>query len=343
MKIKSKILFALTGAVAVSVGNHQMKAKKSSADFFAVSDVAFAKSLSPADIDMTTTQGRGDFARFLYFLVNGAGDTGHTFNGPEGGFKGMINKMTGRIGKEMEKAGYTKCSEIPTTGSKEITINHPEKGAMTLTLTFAAGTKTIPSHFGSYAGTAYTNRVTVATSGKNMMAMESYCGADTAIKTGYLVTSGDQFGKRSFEIYFQQNSTSNAGTVDLLHASSDTEGEKMATRFTTTDGDSFKLYMIRTVASGTQKGGAFFALAGTRSTNLVNLYLVKHQKDAVTDTTTALTSAAATVCMSINGDTVTESTGCATASDPTAGPSYGGSSLTWSIAGVAGASVAALN
>jgi hypothetical protein len=342
MKMKGKILIALAGALAVNVASNKLSPKKSQSDIFAVSDIAFAKSLSPAEMDLSKTQGRGDFARFLYFLVNGAGDTGHTFTGPEGGFKGMINKMSGRIGKEMEKAGYTKCSEIPTTGSKEITINHPEKGSMTMTLTFAAGTKTIPSHFGSYGGTAYTNRVTVSSSGKNMMAMESYCGADSAIKTGYLVTSGEQFGKRSFEIYFQQNTTTSAGTVDLLHTSSDTEGEKMATRFTTSDGDAFNLYMIRTVASGSQSGGAYFALAGKRSTNLVNLYLVKHKNGAVTDTTTALASAHSTTCMTISGDTVTEATGCPTATDPTAGPSYNGTNLTWSIAGVAGASVVAL-
>ena len=318
MKLKTKVVLAVVASAAVTSISNKIKAPQRQTDIFGISDTAFAKSLDPKSIDMSTVAGRGDFARFMYYMVNGSGDSGHSFQGPEGGFRGMINKMTSRMGHELEKAGIATCADIPTSGTKQVTISHPEKGSMTMDMTFAAGSKAIPSHFAKYGSTTYDKRVSMSVNGSKMMSMEFYCGTDTAIKTGYINTNGDQFGKRSFEIYFQNNSTTNSANVDLLQVSADTGSEHLATRFYTTDGDTFTLHSIRTMASGEQAGGHNIAIKGVRSTQLVKLYLVKRETTTVANTTSSLASADKVNCMSFANETAVESTGCSDATDPTA-------------------------
>jgi hypothetical protein len=122
-----------------------------------MSQALAATMLNPADINIGTEAGRANFVRFMYFLVNGAA-TGYEIPGPPGGYVGIINEMTGAngLGGGLKKAGYNECSDIPTSG----TVSHTGSNG-TFAMTFATGSKTVPSHFGSNAGETFGKKVTV--------------------------------------------------------------------------------------------------------------------------------------------------------------------------------------
>lgn len=297
------------------------------------------RNLAPGDINLQTVAGRADFARFLYFTVNGPA-TGYTISGPVDGFTGMINTIMLGMGKRLETEGYRGCASIPSTGSISKSIQTKD-GEMTVTMAFSAGSKAVPSYFAHHGGETFGKRIEVSKSDTKFMAIELLCDADATIKTGYILTSGNQFNKRNFEIYFQSNTTTKAGFVDLMHTSSDADGEKLAARFQTADGDQYNLWLIRTTTGGSQGiTGAYFGLKGSASGKLAQIHAI-HTTGAASDTT-MISNATHKNCISFASEAAVEGVNCATVADPTGNSQFNSADLTWNIAGVAGASVSSL-
>jgi len=310
---------------------------------FAIPNAWAGKFLNPQSISFATAAGRGDFVRFLYFMVNGA-PTGYSFMGPDGGFVGMIKNMTNKLGGGLARAGYTTCAEIPTTGS--VTHSITKDGvAMSMTMAFSTGTKLIPTGY-TGAGALFEKRVTVSRGDDTVMAFEMTCDSGSGVKRGYILADKDLMKesgreiKRGMEIYFERNESTNAGKVDLLQAAegTDSNSEKLGVTFSTTDGDSFSLYLIRTTANG----GDSFGIWGSRSTNKATLNSI-HQVGATTNTSAihTVTNGANTFteCLDFSADTVVTGSGCPSATAHPGAASFNGLTPNWNISGIAGATI----
>jgi hypothetical protein len=306
--------------------------------------------------DFSTSAGRGDFIRFLYFMVNGAPEgSGYTFIGPNGGFVGMIKQMTNKLGAALGRAGYATCEDIPTVGSTSQTITK-DGVSITMRMDFGVGTQTIPSGYGTLSGT-FQKRVTVFRGDDRVMAFEMTCANGSGIRTGYIVADKDMMKEsgrevsRGMEIYFQKNENTNASRVDMLQVAegSASNGEKLAVTFSTDDGDSFQLWMIRTTANG----GDSFGVRGTRSTNLARLSSIHYTLsnlansdaiEAVASNSFTSTLGKFTECLDFSGVNATSGSGCSNINAHSSNANFNGVTPTaWTIAGIGAATITDLN
>ena len=304
--------------------------------------------------NFATEAGQGDFIRFLYFMVNGAPEgSGYTFPGPDGGFVGMIKQMTNKLGAALARAGYATCEDIPTSGSATETITK-EGIAMSMRMVFSAGTQTVPTGYTGAGGT-FAKRVSVFKGDDNVMAFEMNCANGTGIRTGYIIADKDMMKeplrevKRGMEVYFQKNENTNASRVDMLQVAegSASNDEKLAVTFSTTDGDSFQLWMIRT----TTTGGDSFGVNGARSSNLARLSSIHSTPASAPYLTNATgietvgsnsftaTLGVFTSCLDFTGVNVVAGTGCSNINAHTSNAKFNNSEPAWTIAGIGAATI----
>jgi hypothetical protein len=316
-----------------------------------IPDAEARKALNPLNITFANAEGRGDFIRFMYFMVNGApSGLGYSFPGPDGGFVGMIKQMTNKLGAALGRAGYATCEDIPTSGSASQTITK-DGMAMTMTMDFGVGTKAIPSGYGSLTGN-FEKRVTVSRGDDEVMAFEMTCANGSGIRTGYIVADKDMMKEsgrevsRGMEIYFQKNENTNAGRVDMLQVAegSASNGEKLAVTFNTDDGDSFQMWMIRT----TSNGGDSFGVRGSRSSNQARLSSI-HYTNADLNNATAIetvTNGANTFtdCLDFSGvNAVSVGSSCSNINAHTSNAKFNNSEPAWTIQGIGAATITDLN
>jgi hypothetical protein len=305
--------------------------------------------------DFSSSAGRGDFTRFLYFMVNGVpAGSGYTLMGPDGGFVGMIKQMTNKLGAALARAGYSTCEEIPISGSVSQTITK-EGIPMTMQMDFGVGTKTIPSGYGALSGT-FEKRVTVYKGDDRVMAFEMTCANGSGVRTGYIAADKDMMKepgrevKRGMEIYFQKNENDNSSRVDMLQVAegSASNGEKLAVTFSTDNGDSFQLWMIRT----TSNGGDSFGVRGTRSSNKARLSSIHYTNAdlANTDAIEGVTSNSNvpplgkfTDCLDFSGVNAVSSTGCDDIIAHSSNAIFNIAEPTWTIQGIGAATITDLN
>lgn len=349
---KLTLVLALLALTAVFL-NHAPK-KNDRTGIFALTEALAYRDLNPNNIGFVTAAGRGDFARFLYFLVNGA-PAGYNVQGPPGGFVGMINHTTNKIGRALQEQGYADCASVPTTGS--VTKSIVRDGVtLSLTMAFSTGTKTIPTGYQN-SGATFEKRIVVTAASSKVMAFEMTCDATGTVKTGYinnLHTFMKESGRdvnRGMEIYFQKNESTNEGHVDLLQVATgtDSNNEHLAVRFNTTDGDLYKLWVIRTTGGVSDSFGLF----GKRSANLLRLHAIHEtggstNTDAISPLVPGISGSVAkfTECLDFSGaDAVTTLLSTCTSAGVNSSigsfdASFGGSPISaWNIQSVAAASV----
>ena len=346
----------ILGAGFLGIQNLQ-KAKVSSNPIdWMIPDAEARKAL--ISFDFGTPAGQGDFIRFLYFMVNGVPEgSGYTFPGPNGGFVGMIKQMTNKLGAALARAGYSNCEDIPTSGSASQTITK-DGVAVTMRMDFSVGTKAIPGGYGSLIGN-FEKRVSVFRGDDQVMAFEMTCANGSGIRTGYIVADKDMMKEsgrevsRGMEIYFQKNENTNASRVDMLQVAegSASNGEKLAVTFSTDNGDSFQLWMIRT----TTTGGDSFGVNGTRSTNLATLSSIHSTPasapftsntdliESVSGTNITPTLGVFTSCLNFTGVNVTTGTGCSNINAHTSNAKFNNSEPAWTIQGIGAATITDLN
>jgi hypothetical protein len=316
-----------------------------------IPDAEARKFLNPATISFSTAAGRGDFIRFLYFMVNGApSGLGYTFPGPDGGFVGMIQQMTNKLGAALGRAGYLTCEDIPTTGSASQTITK-EGVPMTMRMAFGPGTRTIPNPYSGY-GALFSKRVSVFRGDDQVMAFEMTCENGSGVRTGYILADKDMMKesgrevKRGMEIYFQKSTLNNAGRVDMLQVAegSASNGEKLAVTFSVdSDGDAFQLWVIRTTSSG----GDSFGVRGSRASNEARLSSIRYTGTG-TNNVMMIQSVDGTApntfteCLNFSGVNATSAgTGCASINARSGDAVFGTSTtgLTWTISDVSSATI----
>jgi hypothetical protein len=260
----------ILGAGFIGIQNLQKTKVYSNPIDWMIPDAEARKYINPATITFANPAGKGDFVRLMYFMVNGAPTgLGYTLPGPDGGFVGMIKQMTNKLGAALARAGYSTCEAIPVSGSTTETITK-EGIAMTMRMAFGPGERRVPNGY-VHATDLFEKRVSVFKGNDQVMAFEMTCANGSGVRTGYIVADKDMMKepgrevKRNMEIYFQRDENTNASRVDMLQVAegSDSNDEKMAVSFSTSDGDSFALYMVRTTSSG----GDSFGIWGSRSSN----------------------------------------------------------------------------
>ncbi len=307
--------------------------------------------------NFSSAAGRGDFVRFLYFMVNGvpAGST-YTLRGPDGGFVGMIKQMTNKLGGALARAGYPDCESIPTTGETRQTITK-EGIPMTMTMVFSSGTQFIPSGYEG-SGNRFAKRVSVYAGDDQVMAFEMTCPTGTGVRIGYIAADKDMMKeqnrevRRNMEVYFQRSLDGNSSRVDLFQVAegSASDGEKLAVTFSTDDGDSFQLWMIRTTLLN---GGDSFGIHGTRSTNKAKISSI-HYTNANLANSDAIESVVSdsftptlgkfTECLDFSGVNATTSlSGCSSIQAHTSDAKFNGSPPDWTIAGIGAATITDLD
>ncbi len=344
----------ILGAGFIGIQNLQKTKVSSNPIDWMIPDAEARKPL--VSFSFLTPAGRGDFVRFLYFMVNGAPEgSGYTFMGPSGGFVGMIKQMTNKLGAALGRAGYATCESIPTEGSASQTITK-DGVAMTMQMNFGVGTKAIPSGYGSLSGN-FEKRVTVVRGDDEVMAFEMTCANGSGVRTGYIVADKDMMKesgrevKRGMEIYFQKDENTNASRVDLLQAAegTDSNSEKLAVTFKTDNGDSFELWMIRTTANG----GDSFGIRGIRSSNLARLSSI-HYPNADLNNSVAIHSVTTTNygigqftdCLDFSGVDATSGGSACDSMPILAHPSnanFNNSEPAWNILGIGAATITDLN
>lgn len=233
--------------------------------------------LDPTDGSFTlgTFAGKISYARYLYFLINGPGP-GYAIRGPETGFAGIINPLTGNegIGSILRSGGYASCAELPNSGTAAGTDNEGH----TYQLVFLSpSTRTIPSHFANSPTESFDKRLTIARDGVAQMEIELKCDLDSPIVSGYFRLDGiatDETDGRQLETYFQTNADTKARFVDIFMSYPEGgEGEKLAARFLTLDGNEYHFQVVRTVTSGLN--AVNLSLHGKKNHNLADFRFVQ--------------------------------------------------------------------
>lgn len=290
--------------------------------------------LDPATMNLGTVAGRADFIRFLYFTVVGPSADYSVPNGPTGGLVGIVQQVMGAdgFGGALYQMGYTTCDAIPATGSRQINDNTD-----VYDITFATPAKTIPAHYGSYGGGAFTKSVTIALNSTNMVKIEFNCES-AGLSSGYIRMNASE-EPRNLELYYLRDKTNTKGYLDFYMTYSGTEyAEKAAVQFSTTDDVNYNLFLFRNqdnIAVGNDQG-AGFALSGNSSTGLVKVHYI-FDSDATLDDATAI-NASVNECISLV--TNAASAGCGNIIVPT--NVNLGVAFEWTIQSLASLSLTAL-
>lgn len=196
----------------------------------------------PSEDDIATVQGKAKYARYLYYLVNGA-DGEYTLQLGDGDYLGTLNNVFGAngIGGILFENGYKSCEDIPTSGSASGDIS-VGSSSETLTLNFSAASKTVPAGYPESAGEQMDTRVTTNGNSVDVVA-EFKCSDSSNIDTGYLLMDYTSFGVK-MEGYFQKNSTTGATNVDIYIKTTSGSNQTILipTQFKTADGTNYTIF-----------------------------------------------------------------------------------------------------
>jgi hypothetical protein len=306
--------------------------------FFTIS-LAEAQTVIDFDnINYSTPEGLANFVRYQYLSVNGDTSEYSSGNGMPEGWVGLANSILGAdgLGGALHDLGYSTCNSIPSSGSKETSTDSD-----TISMTFSAGTKTIPSHFGSSGGQAYDKRVGITVDGNLAMNVELKCSADNSFISAYIVMNNNLVEGGALEIYTQSDSSTSSSYLDFFLDMEN--GYKLATRFVTADGSDYRLYQ----ASWDGTNGFAYAIQGAANgvsnVNVIHCnHLVSAPAVAVVHDISAVIAtplgAAYNGCLNMSGNQT--STGCSSITAP--GTFTMGPGANFSIAGIAALSASAV-
>ena len=294
-----------------------------------VSISAFANTVLDGNSDTTTLAGRAEYARYLYYTVNGAG-AGYSVQNQA--YLDQINMVTGStgLGGILFEGGYKTCDDIPASGSLTGTVMN-----QSITLVFGTPTKTVPASYGANGGLAMNKRINVSSGDFINLQLELKCDTDTNIQTGYLLMDYPNAAFKN-ESYFYTNATTGAANVDVYIEAETGSGQKliMPTHFKTTDGTNFNLYSGYVGTNGTN---FVVAIKGEANGKAQLAFLSSYATSGAVMTTTPdnygdLTSGMDTTieidCVDMSTNTAT--TGCSTIDAPDT-ISMNGRSNSWTI------------
>lgn len=282
----------------------------------------------------STPAQRAQYIKELYYSVNGYPAGTDTSNKADPHLQ-LFNQILGAngVGGILFSEGYENCSDIPSSGSASGSV--PRAG--TLNLTFGTATKTVPSYYLSDAGTSMDKRIVV--SGAVSLEIELKCNTNTQIQTGYVKMTWTEYSV-VYEGYFQKNGDTGAVNVDMYVKTQAGGGQNLLipTQFSTSDGDSFRLFSGYVYLSG--GGGNQDYLVGVNgvANGKAQMNFLQTTDTSGSPVTTApnnfgsLSSAGGTVvateCIDVPNETTT--TGCTAVPAP-GSLTIGGTTSTWTL------------
>lgn len=225
--------------------------------------------------------------RFMYMLINGPGANGYPdgMDGPEDGFLGMIRDITGpdALGGGLLEAGYSSCSDVPTTGNYSMT---DDEG--TFKMYFETPVKTIPTGY-TDAGATFDRRVVVQFDGTTFMNIEFNCDSTVGWMRMSMGDTGMVSGTlREIEVYYDTETAADAHLELYMTYEPGTDSsngnEYFIAKFETLSSSTYKFWIIRSVDADSGDNGFRAAAYGDSSTDVVNAYM--KFASAITDTST---------------------------------------------------------
>lgn len=226
--------------------------------------------------------------RFMYMLINGAGPNGYPtgMSGPDGGFLGMIRQITGpdALGGGLKTAGYTACTDVPSTGNYSMTDSEG-----TFKMYFETPLKTIPTGYTS-AGSKFEKRVVVQFNGTTFMNIEFNCSNTVGWMRMAMGESGMTTAPlRNIEVYYDTESSSDSKLELYMYYEPgvSTGNEYFIAKFQTLTSSTYKFWIIRAQNKTSDIQGFRAAAYGDSSTDNVNAFLL-FESSHVTDTSTTL-------------------------------------------------------
>lgn len=200
---------------------------------------AFAEQL-PGSAGINTTEGRAKYARYLYYLVNGASGN-YTIQGES--HLQLFNSIFGAqgLGGVLYSNGFEKCDSIPTSGTASGTVTQGSN-SMELNLNFSTGTKILPSFYAVDGGKTMDTRISFSASITDMV-VEMKCSDSSTVSSGYILMDYPNYGV-TMEGFFQQDSSSGAVNLDFYIKTVDGANNPiiLPIQFKTEDGSSYTIF-----------------------------------------------------------------------------------------------------
>lgn len=297
----------------------------------------------------------------LYFFVNGGptgtwpkGETGELSGGSApndrlaNGFLGVVNDVIGPDGdvsKFLEGQGYTSCASLPNAET-EYAVTDDHEGALTVTI--SSSSRAIPAGFTNSGN--FEKRIHIAKqSGQDLAAIHLHCSTDVMTMLVRMDTAlMTDTETEAVEILMEGTVDGNDVHLQFLSQNANTEGQDMALKFLTTDGDNYSIYLAFTSgkadANGNGPAHIVAGVAGSRSGKKAKLHVMGGNADITggsssndvaglpVDSTQRVDQMAAGNQFCINTETAADTTGCATLASP---GTPGLSGLTaWTLAGI---------
>ena len=241
-----------------------------------------------------TVLDQADWMRFMYWLINGppGGSYPTGFDGPTGGFLGMIRELTGptALGGGLTESGYTECTDIPATGSASLVEDNG-----TFVMTFSTPRKTIPAGWPN-AGDIYEKRVTVTFNGTTFMDIEFNCSS-TAGWMRFFEPEEPSASARHIETYYDTTDSDNTRLELYMYyhpAAGTLTDEYFAAKFVTEAGSLYKIWITRAADESGWSGfrTAIYgntALAGPGAGGVASAFIFQEQ-GTVNDVSAAVIS-----------------------------------------------------
>ncbi len=274
---------------------------------------ARAKTMLSQTFNLNNDQGISDFIRYNYYAFNGAAGDYEIQQGL--GFLEVINNILGSngVGGVLGSKGYASCESIPTSGSASGSVS-AQGQTVSISFTFGAAKRKVPSHFPHKAGEKFDASVNINTPmGKFYVEMKC---AGSNITTAYNYSINNQgTGETVNEAFYQKDESTNAVYVDF-YMSNNTINVIDINRFVTTDGSKFSIYHFG-YGSSMQQGNAY-AITGTANEKVnVNAVIISNltgdvvPKNIFSDLSASNTGGGQTVVSScIDMQTNAATTGC---------------------------------
>lgn len=294
------ILFPLTSSIKTK--KHRNIVKSFSLQ---IPTKALAATALDGSTVFTTDLNKANFVRYYYYLVNGP-SSDYTMPNNNMNYVGIVNGYLDGLNSILASNGYSDCDSIPTSGSATGSVQ-----GMSFDMAFSAGTKSVPSSFPNDGGETYDKRMVVSQSGSNFLEIQLKCSS-ASMTTGYILMGNQTLTEGTmYEAMFQMDSSTNLTYLDFVVWVA--ANRKFVTRFTTDDGDSYKLYTmylwmgnyIGAAINGTANGVTNFNTLSTSSTTSDTYSVNIHDVSSITND---MNQTVHNVCLDMSNNTST--TGC---------------------------------
>lgn len=212
------------------------------------------------ELDLDLAEGRADFARFHYFLVNGPSDN-QKLVGPPKGYLSLVNQALKPVNEILSEASLGNCLQVVEKNNLPI---EESKASKDYVLEFEESTAFLPSHFDRQLGLQYQKQVSVFQEEELFLEVHFQCAPNSNIETQSIRM--DLIGTNGVNSYLID---SQYGPGDSLKIDFYLDGatEKIAARFQSDDGDLFRFTSIRV---SSLDGPSAFAAAGSSVENLIS-------------------------------------------------------------------------